>query len=656
VATRRPVGRPAPEEPDHDAGPDEPEGADGRRSRWWARLALAGALVPVVAAAGRAVTGGWVPVGDPALVAVGAADVLDGGSVPGVGPWAATSVPLGVELHHPGPLLFDALAWPLFWGGDAGLALGAALINAVAVVGIFVATRRLVDVPGDTGDSGDAGPNTAALAMMLVAVLCWVMGLDTLIEPGYPGTVVLPFLWFLVLVWAVLCGRRWCLPWACAVGALVGGTDLRFALLVVVLLVVAALAVAVGAWGLPVRHWWSALGALVVSALVVAVGLAQPVAEEAGADGPGNIVRLWRAVGDVPTLAAAPSARVLARVVALPPWWVRPWHADDLGVGPAGTVGPPLLLAVVGLVGLSVAGVLRLREAHRRRDRVAASGIGLAFAVSGLAFATALLVPTTRFGTAVPQLRWLWGAGVFVSLVLFVAGYRGLKPVPGGRWWPAAACATVTLVAAVGTLTAGDRGATATPAAYRVARSVTDQVAAADLDGPMAVICDESLLDPYCEAVLAELAVERVPLEGDADRTLVVAAGDAAARYTRGWRVIARYETLTHDEADELDRLREVLESAIASGDITLNHRGREVAARGDLESVDPDRAVLGIDAGAATALREELFGAHRRDLVAMVAHELVSGESPWPGALRRYRDLQDRADAGTVVVAIDED
>jgi hypothetical protein len=303
-----------------------------------------------------------------------------------------------------------------------------------------------------------------------------------------------------------------------------------------------------------------------------------------------------------------------------------------------------------------VGGVLRLRDAHRRGDRVAASGIGLAFAVSGLAFATALLVPTTRFGTAVPQLRWLWGAGVFVSLVLFVAGYRGLKPVPGGRRWPAAACAAVTLVAAVGTLTAGDRAATATPAAYRVARSVTDQVAAADLAGPVAVICDESLLDPYCAAVLAELAVERVPLEGDADRTLVVAVGDAAARYTRGWRVIARYETLTDDELDELDRLREVLESAIASGDITLNHRGREVAARGDLESVDPDRAVLGIDPGAATALREELFGAHRRDLVAMVAHDLVSGESPWPGALRRYRDLQDRADAGTVVVAIDED
>jgi hypothetical protein len=653
VATRRPDHRRAPEDPDLDAGLEEPEADNRRRSRRWAWLALTGALVPVVAAAGRAVTGGWVPVGDSALVAVGAADVVDGGSVPGVGPWAATSVPLGVEVHHPGPLLFDVLAWPFYWGGDEGLAIGAALINAAAVVGIFFTTRRLVEVEGDTDD---AGPTAAALAMMLVAVLCWVMGPDTLIEPGYPGTVVLPFLWFLVLIWAVLCGWRWCLPWACAVGALVGGTDLRFALFVVVLLVVAAVAVAAGAWGWSLRRWASALGALVASALVAAAVLAQPVAEEAGSDEPGNIVRLWRAVGDVPTLAGAPSARVLARVVALPPWWVRPWHADDLGVGPAGTAGPPLVLAVVGLVGLSVGGVLRLRDARRRGDRVAVSGIGLAFAVSGLAFATALLVPTTRFGTAVPQLRWLWGAGVFVSLVLFVAGYRGFKPLPGGRWWPAAACAGATLVAAAGTVFSSERGATATAETYRVARSITDQVAAADLDGPTAVICDESLLDPYCEAVLAELAAERVPLEGDADQTLVVAVGDAAARYPRGWQVIARHDALSDDEADELDRLHEVLETAISSGDITLNRRGREVAARGDLVSVDPDRAVLGIDPHAALGLRDELFGAHRRDLVAMVAHDLVTADNPWPGALRRYRDLQDRADAGTVVVLLDRD
>jgi hypothetical protein len=587
-------------------------------------------------------------VGHPALVAVGAADVLDGGPVPGVGPWAASSLPLGVEVHHPGPLLFDALAGPLQLGGDTGLALGAALVNAVAVAGIFVTARRL------DRDGPEGGATTAALAMVLVAVLCWVMGPATLVEPGYPGTVVLPFLWFLVLVWAVLCGRRWCLPWACLVGALVAGTDLRVALFVPVLLAVAAVVVAAGAWGLPVRRWGPAAGALAVSGLVLAVCVAQPVAEEVGADGPGNMARLWQSLGDLPTLGLGDSARVLARMVALPPWWVRPWHADDLGVGPKGTLGPPLLLAVVALIGLSVQGVLRLRDARRHGDRVVGTGIALAFATAGLAFLTALLVPTTRFGTAVPQLRWLAGVGVFVSLVLFVAGYRRLRPAPGGRWWPAAACAGVTLVAAAATVPAGDRGAAATPTTYRIARAITDEVAGAHVAGPVAVVCDESLLDPYCETVLAELAVERVQLRGDAQRILVVAAGEAVDHYTRGWQAIAAHQALSDAETNELARLRTVLAGAITSGDISLNGKGREAAARGDLPSVGPgpDGA---IDPAAATGLRDELFGVHRRDLVAMVAHDLLSAAKPWPEALRRYRDLQDRADSGTVAVLVGE-
>jgi hypothetical protein len=479
------------------------------------------------------------------------------------------------------------------------------------------------------------------------------MGPATLVEPGYPGTVVLPFLWFLVLVWAVLCGRRWCLPWACLVGALVAGTDLRVALFVPVLLAVAAVVVAAGAWGLPVRGWGPAAGALAVSGLVIAVCLAQPVAEEVGADGPGNMARLWQSVGDVPTLTAAPGARVLARIVALPPWWVRPWQADDLGVGPKGTVGPPLWLAVVALVGLSVQGVVRLRYAHRRGDRVVATGIALALTAMGLAFLTLLLVPTTRFGTAVPELRWLAGVAVFVSLVLFVAGYRWLfEPRPGGRWWPAAACAGVALLAAVATVPAHERGATATPTTSRIAREITGEVAGAGLTGPVAVMCDEALLDPYCEAVLAELAVERVRLSGDAGRVVVVAVGDAVERYNRGWQAIAAHRALSEEETDELARLRTVLEGAITSGDIRLNREGREAAARGDLPSVGPGPDGS-IDPVAATGLRTELFGAHRRDLVAMVAYHLLTADIPWPGTLRRYRDLQDRADSGNVAVLV---
>ena len=215
-----------------------------RHNRTMSRVSLAAALVPLVVGAARALGGGWVPVGEPALVAVRSGDVLGGpgtGGVPLVGPWADTSAQLGFDVHHPGPLLYDVLALPVRLAGNPGLVVAVALLNALAVVGIYATVRRV------------AGSTVAALAMALVAVLCWVTGTAALVEPGYPGTVLLPFLWFLVLVWAVLCGRVWCLPVAVAVGAFVGGTDLRVALFVPVLLAVAA--VTEGRLGAAVRQW-----------------------------------------------------------------------------------------------------------------------------------------------------------------------------------------------------------------------------------------------------------------------------------------------------------------------------------------------------------------------------------------------------------------
>jgi hypothetical protein len=45
------------------------------------------------------------------------------------------------------------------------------------------------------------------------------------------------------------------------------------------------------------------------------------------------------------------------------------------------------------------------------------------------------------------------------------------------------------------------------------------------------------------------------------------------------------------------------------------------------------------------------MFGAHRRDLVAMIDHDLLDARAPWRTALDRYRELQDRWDATTVTV-----
>ena len=365
VADRAPAGVLEPVAPLTPVPP--PRRRPAARDRWLALVSLGAALVPAVVAAVRAATGDWVPVGESALIAVRSGDVLrgaSGGGVPMVGPWADTSGPLGFDVFHPGPLLYDVLAVPVQLAGSQGLAMAVAAVNAVAIVGIFLVVRRV------------AGETMAALAMALVAVLCWVTGTAALIEPGYPGTVVLPFLWFLVLVWGATCGRVWCLPVAVVVGGFVGGTDLRVTLFVPVLLVVAGVSVARSAWGLPVRRWSRPAGALAVSGLLAVGCLVQPVLEELQGEGGGNLVHLWEGAAEhTTTLDVGTSARVLARVVALPPWWVRPWHADDFGVGPGGTVGPPLALAVVALVGLTIQGVVRLRDARRRGDRATSSGI-----------------------------------------------------------------------------------------------------------------------------------------------------------------------------------------------------------------------------------------------------------------------------------------
>ncbi len=636
--------------------------SEGRAGLRLAIVSLVATLVPLVVAAGRAIGEGWVPVGDSALIAIRARDVLGGGpggDMPLLGMWASTSWSVGFDMNHPGPLLYAVLAVPAaLVGGGGGLVLGTALVNVASVTGIFVVARRI---------GGDA---VATAAMAVTALLCWSFGSAVLVEPWHATTVLLPFVCFATLVWAVMSGDRPCLPWAVVVGSVVLQTNLSYAVFVPVLVVAATVVVAVAARRADGERR-GALVALGVSLAVVVLCWAPVLVEQVAGEGDGNLSRLRRSLGETTmTLDVSDGVRSVARVWALPPWWARPSYRESFGLAAFGNPLPSLAASVAALAALVAVGALALVDARRRGDRVATSAVGLAGLLLAAGYVTAMQTPTSDFGTVAYQLRWLWPVGAFVTLALLVAVVRQpWATAPERQRWVLATLVAVTVVAGAANLPASHQETTAPAATYGVARTVTDAVGDAGVTGPVHVVCGEGVFDPYCEAVMARLQDDGVPFvvdEGigvrqlgagrraDPDHPLdqlIVVAGDYAIFAPPGARPVTVHEGLTEDERRELFFLRADLEEAIAAGEVRLDARGQRVARAGGLASVADDGDPLRIDPAAAMEVRPDLLGTHRRDLVAMVHDHLIVADDRWAVPLARYVDLQDRWDTETVGV-----
>src|SRR5262245_65841761 len=100
------------------------------------------AIVPIAVATTRAIHDGWIPTGDNALFAIRARDLFTH-NLPLLGSWSSASLNTSTQLKHPGPLYFDLLAVPARLGASgAGVAFGAALLNALSIVGIAVFAYR----------------------------------------------------------------------------------------------------------------------------------------------------------------------------------------------------------------------------------------------------------------------------------------------------------------------------------------------------------------------------------------------------------------------------------------------------------------------------------------------------------------------------------
>ena len=631
----------------------------GARSRVAERLCLvsvAAALLPIVVATVRGIRRGWLPVGDNALFAIRTHDVFTIEHQPLLGTWSSASGGADVELNHPGPLLFQLLAVPArIFDGGTGIALGVAIINSAAVIGIAVFAYRR------------GGPLVATVAMAVTAALGWSMGSELLFEPWGPHSVLLPFLFFIVLVWSVTTGDLVALPLALFVGSFVLQTHLSYSLLVPVL---SAWAVAGLLLDLVRRRRdtpdsWPRLRQRarrmgVVAAVVLVVSWLAPLIEQLTGDGKGNLSRLAEAAGD-PGNATGFSlgSRLLVSVVALPPWWFRNSfrHALDESASPTGW--RPTSVAVAGVALVLVMGLLALGawDARRRRDRDDARLLVTGALALVVALATSVISPIGFFGVAAHQFRFLWPAAAFVWLALIVAGVRALGPRPASLVRLTGAFAATTVVVATLNLPTNGASTSFQASSIAVVHELSDQLHQHDIDGVVRVDGTAAFGDPYGSAVMAELQRRGIPFvvgagliarrhvgpsrapDGDADSVLTVVYRDDALVERPGAERIAVHDGLSTVERRELGRLRRRIATFVVEHGLRLNARGREALA------IDALPVVEGLRDGTVEV--NELF--ESRELTFLVGFDLLNLDERWARRFGRYVELQEQSDTQTV-------
>jgi hypothetical protein len=473
--------------------------------------ALALALLPIFVSAVRAVDRSWVPVGDNALQAIRAYDVL-AGDAPLIGTLSSASATAGQDVNHPGPLMDDLLAVPVHVvGSGAGLAVGIALVNALALAGIAVfAFRR-------------GGPVIGTAATAGATMLSWSLGSELLLDPWNPYGVVLAFLCFLVLVWSVSGGDLVALPLAAFVGSLVLQTHLSYVVLVPALAVwaIAGLALELrrrhredpAAWPALRRRTWIFSG---TAAAVFVLCWAQPLWEQFTGEGEGNLSRLVDGTRDADTIGFGLGVRIVASVVSLPPFWFRPTFHDAgfAAASPGGWRPNSIVLAVVSMAAAIAVLGAAVWDARGRADRMNLRLVTTAAVALGVALLSAGRAPVSAFGTTAHLFRWLWPLSVFVALVVFTTivrrlGTQSIAVIAG--------CALVTAVFAVWNLPTSDQGISARRESIPVMHDLERQMRDIEFEGTVLVEGQTRFADPYNPGVMAALqrqGVEFVVVEG----------------------------------------------------------------------------------------------------------------------------------------------
>jgi hypothetical protein len=621
------------------------------------------ALVPVAVATTRAIQNGWIPTEDNALWAIRSRDLFSLTHLPLIGSWSSVSLSVNTLVNHPGPLHFDLLAAParLFESG-AGVAFGVALVNALCIVGIAWFAYR------------HGGAVVGTVAMAATTALCWAMGSELLFEPWGPHAMLLPFLFFLVLVWSMTCGDPLAVPFAVGTGSLVLQTHLSYILLVPLL----------GAWGIfglvlalrrerrqapdagPDRRR-SVFRSTAAGGAVLVVCWIQPLIEQFTADGRGNITRLLdSARSPTETIGFGFGTRVVATVVSLPPWWFRPSMNDAFISG----WDAPSLAAAVATLGILAAVLVWCGwDARRRHDRASTWVIGTALIALAFGLFTAGRGPVTAFGRVTPHtFRWLWPLGAFVFFaVLATVARRLARPAvaPASSAVLVGGFTVVTVAVAVINLPFADQGRGPNSFEYAIpaARDLASNMGSLEGQGPLLIddLYQGAFADPYGGAALAELQRRGIPfVTGDAalerhlgparhfsgsnaKAALLLRTGDETLQAPPGSRQVARGEGLSAAEQRELARLKEQIAAYVGQGRLRLNRRGESALDRGALPNLArlPGR---GADPAALFTSRE---------LDVMVREHFLVLDDVWAKRFERYADLQHEWDQQTVALYV---
>lgn len=621
---------------------------------------LAGVL-PIVVATARAVGEGWEPVGDNAYFLIRARDVFTGHH-PLLGTWTSASQNTDTNFNNPGPLLFDLLAVPAKLGGGIGLAVGVALLNASALVGMAVVARRR------------GGPLVGMAAVAVAALLGSSMGSQLLFDPWQPHSLLLPFLFTMTLVGAMASGDHRAAPWAIGVASLIVQTHLSYAVLIA----------ALGGWGLfsltmSLRRSrvgdaeaWPALRRSVIRSMLISVAVfalcwVQPAIENVTSDGEGNISRLAaNATSAETSIGVELGTRVVADTLTVPPFWLRPSFEESLRPGDSSSDGaqidsvdPSFTVAALLLLVLGGALTTAAWDARRRGDRVASTTLSTAAVALAAGMVTAWQLPLGVFGVAAHQFRWMWPVGAFTAFALIAYVVRRASGTRRREAVVAPVLAAVSLAVSMTTLPTYNVGSgpSRDEGAAQVMQRARPQMAALEDEGTLLIDFDKIRFgEPYTGPVMAELQRRDIPfvvevesevrqlgearrLDG-ADQRLVFREGSGVTDAPPGGRRVVYVEGLPDTERRQLDRLQREIAAH-------LSERGIRT---GDLSETELPPALIDAIRSSSDAASVDALMRYRA-IVALIDKDLLEVDLGWRTRFQRYAELQKRWDSGTMAL-----